>query len=80
MEKVKESLKHWGLPRDAPSHRLSVFIVPNGMEWVVCVAFVCVCVAVCPKINDGSKPITCVEWRPNYDSLLQQAALQNQAP
>lgn len=39
--------------------------------------YLCVCT---PEKNDCCKAITCLKWWPNYDSLLQHAALQNQTP
>lgn len=32
------------------------------------------------KKNECRKVITCLKWWPNYDSLLQHAAVQNQTP
>ena len=40
----------------------------------------CVPLCACPKKNECRKAITCLKWWPNYDSLLQHAALQNQTP
>lgn len=40
---------------------------------------VCVRVCVCARIK-CCNAITCLKWWPNYDSLLQHAALQNQPP
>lgn len=46
--------------------------------WVHAGMSVSLCVY--PKKNECCKAITSLKWWPNYDSLLQHAALQNQTP
>lgn len=50
-------------------------VISMGLRRNVCV-HLCVCV---PRIK-CCNAITCLKWWPNYDSLLQHAALQNQPP
>lgn len=59
---------------------LSVSIVFIGLWFLWAHVGMCFLVYVFPNKNECCKAITCMKWWPNYDSLLQHAALQNQTP
>lgn len=77
MNKAANVLGAWGLLGNATN--LFVSIVFNGL-WFLWPVRECVWLCVRPERNECCKVITCLKWWPNYDSLLQHAALQNQTP
>lgn len=78
MNRPAKVLETWGLLGNATN--LSVSIVFNGLWFLWVHAGMCVSLCVYPKKNECCEAITCLKWWPNYDSLLQHAALQNQTP